>query len=258
MPTLDNCSFSYNFNDHLYSNDCHFFSPIYAFPEFQAHKFTHTHLDTPHLRIPCCLLKDPLIQHFQNYIHIFFLVWFLSNEIFLRKWCWESRKPGITPESFFSLTCIPRGKLAHVSPLPSIPWSSVFTCFSGTQGVKSDCCGLMDGGWEIATIKELLWKVWAKNPRRFWKAPSFAPCIPSPKFSPAILLGQKTAGTSKQSLRSIVEHPQGEWTVIETSPGRDSKEFVVCQEVGGSLQYYITITSDMRMTPLLWCKVKKK
>ena len=77
--------------------------------------FTHTHLHTPHLRIPCSPLKEPLIQHFQNYIHIFFLVWFfffflvwfLSNEIFLRKWCWESQKPGITPESFFSLTSIP-------------------------------------------------------------------------------------------------------------------------------------------------------
>ena len=154
MPTLDNHSFSYDFNDHFYSNDCHFFSPIYAFPESQAHKFTHTHIHTPHLRIPCCPLKEPLIQHFQNCIHIFFLVWFLSNEIFLRKWCWESQKPGITPESCFSLTSIPRSKLAHVSPLPSIHWSLVFTCFSGTQGVKSDWCGLMDGGWEIATIKK--------------------------------------------------------------------------------------------------------
>lgn len=87
MLALDNPSCPYNFNDHFYSNDCHFFSLIHACPEFQTHRFTHTHLHTPHLRNPSSALKETLIQHFQNHAHIFFLVWFLSNEIFLRKWC---------------------------------------------------------------------------------------------------------------------------------------------------------------------------
>ena len=114
MRTPDNCIFSYDFNDHFYSNDCEFFFSnlcLSWIPGPQIYTYTHT----PHLRIPCSPLEEPLIQHFQNYIHIFFLVWFffffliwfLSNEIFLRKWCWESQKPGITPESFFSLTSIP-------------------------------------------------------------------------------------------------------------------------------------------------------
>ena len=90
MPTLDNRSFSYDFNDHFYSNDCHFFFSNLCFswiPGPQIYTYTHTHNT---LENPMSSFKGTSNSTFPK-LHSYLLPslvlvqWNLSQKMVLRK-----------------------------------------------------------------------------------------------------------------------------------------------------------------------------